>query len=108
MVLFWRPGTTVHRGPGGERKQAGWRSLEAMRTLEQLLPSHTVFAAHKLCGKPTREGFQPGVLGGQAPLLIRRAIYNVLFKSCMQVPCLLPGQRMLTLGAAVCFPGPLT
>ena len=67
-----------------------------MRTLEQLLPSHTVFAAHKLCGKPTREGFQPGVLGGQAPLLIRRAIYTVLFRvACRSRACCLARECLL-------------
>lgn len=62
----------------------------------------------QLWGKPTREGLQPGVPDCEAPLLIRGAIYTILFKNCTGIVLLLPGLRMLHVGAAVCFPGPLT
>lgn len=65
VVLFWRPGTTVHRWPLGVRKQACWRPLEAAGTLEQLLPSHTAFTAHSSeenppGGPPARGPGRPG------------------------------------------------
>ena len=59
-------------------------------------------------GKPTRESLQPGVLDCEAPLLIRGAIYTVLLQNCARIALLLPGPGMPNVGAAVCFPGPLT
>lgn len=62
----------------------------------------------QLRGKPTREGFQPAGLDGEAPLLIRGAIYTGLFQNCTRITLLLPGPGMLHVGAVVCFPGLLT
>lgn len=65
-----------------------------MRTLVQLLPSHTVFTAHSL--RKAHQGGPPARgPGRQAPLLIRGAIYTILFKNCTGIMLLLPGPRRL-------------
>lgn len=73
----------------------------------QLLPGPTSFTAHSSEESPPG-GPLARVLDAQAPLLIREAIYTVLFKNRPGIMLLMLGPRMLSVGAAVCFPGPLT
>lgn len=78
-----------------------------MRTFVQLLLGPTGFTAHSSEKSPPG-GPAARVPDSQALLLIRGAIYTVLFKNCAGITLLLPGLRMLSVGAAMCCPGPST